>query len=37
MSLTHIRAEARAGWIMTAPALTAIGLFFFSRALASLL
>jgi multiple sugar transport system permease protein len=37
MSLTHIRAEARAGWMMTAPALTAIGLFFVLPALASLL
>jgi len=37
MSLTHIRAEARAGWIMTAPALTAIGLFFLLPTLASLL
>jgi multiple sugar transport system permease protein len=37
MSLTHIRAEARAGWIMTAPALTAIGLFFVLPALASLI
>ena len=37
MSLTHVRAEARAGWIMTAPALTAIGLFFVLPALASLL
>lgn len=37
MSLTHIRAEARAGWLMTAPALTAIGLFFVLPALASLL
>ena len=36
MSLTHIRAEARAGWLMTAPALTAIGLFFVLPALASL-
>lgn len=37
MSPTHIRAEARAGWMMTAPALTAIGLFFVLPALASLL
>ena len=37
MSLTHVRAEARAGWLMTAPALTAIGLFFVLPALASLL
>ena len=37
MSLTHIRAEARAGWMMTAPALTAIGLFFVLPAVASLL
>ena len=36
MSLSHIRAEARAGWLMTAPALTAIGLFFVLPALASL-
>jgi multiple sugar transport system permease protein len=31
-----VRAEARAGWAMTAPALTAIGLFFVVPALASL-
>ncbi len=31
-----VRAEARAGWAMTAPALTAIGLFFVLPALASL-
>ena len=31
-----VRAEARAGWAMTAPALTAIGLFFAVPALASL-
>ena len=31
-----VRAEARAGWAMTAPALTAIGLFFVIPALASL-
>ncbi len=37
MSLSHIRAEARAGWFMTAPALTAIGLFFVLPALASLI
>ncbi len=37
MSAAHIRAEARAGWTMTAPALTAIGLFFVLPALASLL
>lgn len=37
MSLTHIRAEARAGRIMTAPALTAIGLFFLLPTFASLL
>ena len=37
MSLSHIRAEARAGWLMTAPALTAIGLFFVLPALASLI
>lgn len=36
MSLIHIRAEGRAGWMMTAPALTAIGLFFVLPALASL-
>ena len=36
MSASHIRAEARAGWAMTAPALTAIGLFFFLPALAAL-
>ena len=36
MSAAHIRAEARAGWTMTAPALTAIGLFFVLPALASL-
>ena len=36
MSLSHIRSEARAGWAMTAPALTAIGLFFFLPALAAL-
>ena len=37
MSLVHIRAEGRAGWMMTAPALTAIGLFFVLPAIASLL
>ena len=37
MSLSHIRAEARAGWLMTAPALAAIGLFFVLPALASLI
>ena len=37
MSASHVRAEARAGWMMTAPALTAIGLFFVLPALASLL
>ena len=37
MSLIHIRAEGCAGWMMTAPALTAIGLFFVLPALASLL
>ncbi|MEO7410173.1 MAG: sugar ABC transporter permease [Sphingomicrobium sp.] len=37
MTLSHIRAETRAGWLMTAPALTAIGLFFVLPALASLL
>ena len=31
-----VRAEARAGWAMTAPALTAIGLFFVVPALAAL-
>ena len=31
-----VRAEARAGWAMTAPALTAIGLFFVVPAFASL-
>jgi multiple sugar transport system permease protein len=31
-----VRAEARAGWAMTAPALTAIGLFFVLPAIASL-
>ena len=36
MTASHIRAEARAGWAMTAPALTAIGLFFFLPALAAL-
>ncbi|MBA3730133.1 MAG: sugar ABC transporter permease, partial [Sphingomonas sp.] len=36
MSASHVRAEARAGWAMTAPALTAIGLFFFLPALAAL-
>ena len=36
MSALHIRAEARAGWAMTAPALTAIGLFFLLPALAAL-
>ena len=36
MSASHIRAEARAGWAMTAPALTAIGLFFLLPALAAL-
>lgn len=35
--LTAARAEARAGWLMTAPSLTAIGLFFLLPALASLL
>ena len=37
MTLPYIRAETRAGWLMTAPALTAIGLFFVLPALASLL
>ncbi len=37
MSLIHVRAEGRAGWMMTAPALTAIGLFFVLPAIASLL
>jgi len=36
MSVSHVRAEARAGWVMTAPALTAIGLFFLLPALAAL-
>ena len=36
MSASHVRAEARAGWAMTAPALTAIGLFFLLPALAAL-
>ena len=36
MSASHIHAEARAGWAMTAPALTAIGLFFLLPALAAL-
>ncbi len=36
MSASYIRAEARAGWAMTAPALTAIGLFFLVPALAAL-
>ena len=36
MSASHIRAEARAGWAMTAPALTAIGLFFLLPAIAAL-
>ena len=36
MTASHVRAEARAGWAMTAPALTAIGLFFFLPALAAL-
>ena len=36
MSASHIRAEGRAGWAMTAPALTAIGLFFLLPALAAL-
>ena len=36
MSASHIRAEARAGWAMTAPALTAIGLFFLLPAFAAL-
>ena len=36
MSASHIRAEARAGWAMTAPALTAIVLFFLLPALAAL-
>ena len=36
MSMSHIRAEARAGWAMTAPALTAIGLFFLLPAVAAL-
>jgi len=36
MSASHFRAEARAGWAMTAPALTAIGLFFLLPAVAAL-
>ncbi|MEA1072951.1 sugar ABC transporter permease [Sphingomonas sp. LY160] len=36
MTAAHVGAEARAGWAMTAPALTAIGLFFALPALASL-
>ena len=36
MSVAHIRSEARAGWLMTAPALTAIGLFFLLPAVAAL-
>lgn len=36
MSASHIRSEARAGLLMTAPALTAIGLFFVLPALAAL-
>jgi multiple sugar transport system permease protein len=36
MTASHIRAESRAGWAMTAPALTAIGLFFLVPALAAL-
>ena len=36
MSASHVRAEMRAGWAMTAPALTAIGLFFLLPALAAL-
>jgi multiple sugar transport system permease protein len=36
MTASHIRAERRAGWAMTAPALTAIGLFFFVPAFAAL-
>jgi multiple sugar transport system permease protein len=37
MTASHIRAEGRAGWAMTAPALTAIGLFFFVPAIAALI
>ena len=36
-SASHIRAEQRAGWVMTAPALTAIGLFFLLPAIAALI
>ena len=36
MSPSYVRAETRAGWAMTAPALTAIGLFFLLPALAAL-
>jgi multiple sugar transport system permease protein len=36
MSASHIRGEARAGWAMAAPALTAIALFFLLPALAAL-
>ena len=35
-SASYIRAEGRAGWLMTAPALTAIGLFFLLPAVAAL-
>lgn len=37
MTVSYVRAEARAGWAMTAPALTAIGLFFLLPALAALI
>lgn len=36
-SASYIRAEGRAGWLMTAPALTAIGLFFLVPAIAALI
>ncbi len=37
MSASHTLAERRAGWAMTAPALTAIGLFFVVPAIAALI
>ena len=36
-SASYIRAEGRAGWLMTAPALTAIALFFLVPAIAALI
>jgi multiple sugar transport system permease protein len=36
-SASHVRAERRAGWAMTAPALIAIGLFFLVPAVAALI